>query len=213
MSDKEAPGISVVTSADESDVRDELNYSTLNKMGFVRAFSEQEQWIILVNDSWKLTRFPMNEPVRDYLAFMLDRYMAETELFQRLKSFNYIFKALGREVIDEAMLQDVADLNLLYLSLFPERSRARHEPRSYKYSMDLGEMLYDELSARTKEKDDWFSGAFQQMSSSFGTAVMVLRSIKFPMQDAVSRAGTYDFASEGVATDAMKQLLMTLKTG
>ncbi len=200
----------MVVSVTESDVRDELRFHHLNERGFVRGASAIDQWFILVNDAWKQANIPMDAHVRDYLVTMLNRFTTRTELFAELKAFEYSAYLLGKQAIDEPCVQDVADMSLQYVAYFPEQSGHRHEPRTLRYSAEIGISLYERLARQSAGKDDWYSVAYGAMARSFGRAVMVLRSscARFLSRERVRRAVERDghmMLTDGEATRIARQ--------
>lgn len=183
MNSKLGIHVSIVPATGADDIARE-NFTELNRRGFVRTVSPREQWILLVNDAWRATKLPENELVRDYLSLMLERYMTQVDLYQRLASYSYVYQVLRNEHIDPVCLQDVADTGLLYVALIPERSMNRHEPRSLKYSTELSESIYRRLASSSEGKDDCVSNAYREMSVTFGRAMMVLKSLKLPSRNA-----------------------------
>ena len=169
--------VQVVLAGGEADIAEEAQFAYLNTLGFVRTITAQEQWYVLVNDAYHAAKLPINEPGRDYLGFMLHRYMKRIDFYEKLTAFDYAQYLLGAFEVDAACRQEVADLSLQYVVFFPERSVHRHEPRSLAYSADLGVSLYHDLAREAEGKDDWFSRAYQEMAKSFGQATMVLRSV------------------------------------
>ncbi len=162
--------------SDDDDVTNEKQFINLNERGFVRGASALDQWYILVNDAWKMTRLPANDLVRDYLVVMLNRFSTRVDLFETLSAFEYCEYVLGVRKIDSPCVQDIADIGLQYVAFFPERSKYRHEPRTLRYSAEVAIGLYNNLARHTAGKDDWYSSAYQSMARSFGQAIMVLRS-------------------------------------
>jgi hypothetical protein len=182
MTNRVETHVNIVPVNSFSDVNKENKFSYLNQKGFVRTQTASEQWILLVNDAWSETGFPANELMRDYLSLMLERYMLRNDLYQKLMIFNYIQHLLEGDNIDPLAMQEIADISLQYVSFVPARSENRHQPRSLRYSTSLGEDLYNRLAVETEDKDDWFSLAYREMSRHFGSAIMILRSIKSPFQ-------------------------------
>lgn len=168
--------IPVVVAADPQDVEREARFGTLNERGFVRGETAQHQWYLLVTEACAASRVPVDETVRDYLAVMLNRFTGRAELLEQLASFDFYQHVFGTARIDSSCAQDIADISLQYVAFFPERSRDRHQPRSLEYVANVGTSLYQELAKSSEGKDDWFSHAFRSMATSFGRAVMVLRS-------------------------------------
>jgi len=177
--------------AKEPEVAKEARFETLNGRGFVRGDTPQHQWYLLVTEVCETANIAVDEVVRDYLAVMLNRFMGRAELFEQLAAFDLYQHALGIAKIDSPCVQDVADISLQYVSFFPERSQARHQPRSLEYVANVGTSLYQELARASAGKDDWFSQAFRAMAKSFGRAVMVLRSAcpRFSLQRELARDG------------------------
>ncbi len=167
----------MVVLAKPEDVKKEASFQTLNEMGFVRAESPEHQWYLLLNEACTKSMVPVDETVRDYLATMLNRFMGRAELFEQLSAFDFYQYVFGVSKIDQVCIQDVADMSLQYVAFFPERSLNRHESRSVEYVANLGTSLYKGLAKSSHGKDDWFSRAFRLMSKSFGSAVIVLRSV------------------------------------
>lgn len=182
MKNKVETHVNIVPANSFSDVNTENKFSRLNQKGFVRTVTSTEQWILLVNDAWTVTGLPTNELMRDYLSLMLERYMLRSDLYQTLSTFNYIQHLLEGDKIDPDCMQEVADISLQYVSFVPGRSSYRNQPRSLKYSYELGESLYATLADKNEDKDDWFSLAYSEMSNHFGLATIILRSIKSPLQ-------------------------------
>ncbi|MDO8523621.1 MAG: hypothetical protein Q7R74_00150 [bacterium] len=183
--------------AKESEVEKEARFETLNGRGFIRGDTPQHQWYLLVTEACEAASITVDEVVRDYLAVMLNRFMGRAEFFEQLAAFDFYQHALGIAKIDSPCVQDVADISLQYVAFFPERSQARHQPRSLEYVANVGTSLYQELARSSVGKDDWFSDAFRSMAKSFGRAVMVLRSTcpRFALQR--------EMANEGVRRDGV----------
>ncbi len=175
--------------AKEEDIKEETKFQTLNQMGFVRAETAEYQWYLLVGEACTVSKLTVDETVRDYLATMLCRFTTRPELMEQLAAFDFYQHCLGITNIDSVCIHDIADICLQYVALFPERSEHRHEPRSLEYVSNIGTHLYKELAKASQEKDDWFSNAFQLMATSFGLAVMVLRSVlpRFAVKREVSQ--------------------------
>lgn len=185
--------LSTVVTAAPEDIADETKHVYLNKKGFVRGVSAQHQWYLLVNDALIESKLPPNETVRDYLACMLNRFTGRTELLDELASFDYFEHFFGKQEIDATSIQDVADMSLQFVALFPERSRYRHLPRSLDYVTELGISLYRQLARDQEGKEDWFSRAYPVMADSFGYAVILLRSTcsRFAVERTISNAGKH----------------------
>lgn len=179
----------MVVVANSEDVKKEASFQTLNEMGFVRAESSEHQWYLLLNEACAKSRVPIDEMVRDYLATMLNRFIGRAELFEQLSAFDFYQYVFGTSKIDQICVQDVADMSLQYVAFFPERSLNRHEPRSLEYVANVGTSLYEGLAKSSEGKDDWFSRAFKLMAGSFGSAVIVLRSVcpRFVERQAILR--------------------------
>jgi hypothetical protein len=172
--------IEIVVASGMSEVKKEGQFQYLNEVGFRRTVSAGEQWLLLVNDAWKATNIPPNTIIRDYLAFMLGRYLLRNDLYERLAEFNFFYQLLEKGRIDPAHMQEFAEISLMYVSFVPGRSSSRREPRKLKYTSELGESLFQQLSLDFEGEDDWFSVAFKEMAQFYGRAVMVLRSVKAP---------------------------------
>ena len=164
----------------EADVKSDAAFAQLNTLGFVRASTTQEQFLILINEAWQKTKLPMNLTLRDYLAVMLNRFLRQRDFLDQLAGFEYCSYLIGHKSIDPETLHNLADISLQYVAFFPAMSQRRHQMRSLGYSTQIGESLYKRLAKDSAKKDDWFSEAWQLMASSFGCAVMVLRSAFSP---------------------------------
>lgn len=177
----------LVIATKPQDVEEETRYGTLNTNGFVRGETAGYQWYLLVNEACANANVPIDEMVKDYLATMLYRFMTRTELFDQLAAFDFYQYAFGTAKIDSTCVQDIADISLQYVAFFPERSYNRHQPRSMEYVANIGTDLYRGLAKSSEKKDDWFSSVFKLMATSFGSAVMVLRSTlpRFALQRAL----------------------------
>lgn len=175
-------GITIVTSIDEGTVEKETKFRSLNERGFIRASTAEEQWMLFVNEAWKTTRLPMRETMRDYLSWTLFRLMARSDIVDLLSAFSYYCYVLEAERVDPECFWSVADMSLLYVSLFPGRSEYRHEPRTVQYTAELGETLYGQLAEDAKERGHCFRDAFVEMAEHFGMAVTVLRSARLPFR-------------------------------
>ncbi|MCF7843675.1 hypothetical protein K9M47_02125 [Candidatus Gracilibacteria bacterium] len=180
----------IVVAKGQENITDEVRFSTLNQRGFVRAETAEYQWYLLVCDACTSTKIPVDEVLRDYLATMLCRFTKRPEFMEQLSAFDFYKHCLGVSEIDEVCVQDIADICLQYVALFPERSYNRHEPRSLEHVSNMGTHLYFELAKSSKNKDDWFSRAYQVMSKSFGLAVIVLRSVlpRFILNGEISKS-------------------------
>lgn len=183
----------LLVSAEETDVFEELRTPHLNRLGFVRGPTPEAQWHLLLCEAWHKSNFPVNESVRDYLAFMLLRFSKRPQIFEELSAFRFFEFVLGIQGVDATSMQDVADISLLYVAFFPERSTHRREPRSLRYSAEIGTTLYERLARDAEGKDDWFSKAYREMKSSFGLAVLVLRSAipRFVAKESIAEAERY----------------------
>lgn len=165
-----------ITLSTDTSIKVESTFKELNARGFVRGVTVLDQWFLLVNEGWEKTHLPMNEVVRDYLVTMLHRNSGNTALLERLSAFNYAEYLFGKQRFDSACINDVADMCLQSAALFPEYNMRRHEMKSYSYTVELGNSLYQQLAKESSDKDDWFSKAYDAMAKSFGQAIMVLRS-------------------------------------
>lgn len=166
----------LVLLVDPEEVADETRFETLNEKKFVRGKTDQHQWYLLVNDACAAANMSIDEAMRAYLAVMLWRFTGRSKLFDELAAFDFYQHALGIAKIDSPSTQDVADISLQYVAFFPERSCARHQPRTLEYVANIGTGLYKELAKSSGSKDDCISRAYRSMAASFGKAVMVLRS-------------------------------------
>ncbi len=184
----------------EEDVQSETVLAQLNTLGFVRASTPQEQFLILMDDAWQKTKLPMNLTLRDYLAVMLNRFLGRCDLLDQLAGFEYSSYLIGRKSIDPATMHDLADISLQYVAFFPGMSQRRHQMRSLEYSTQIGESLYMCLAKDSAKKDDWFSEAWQLMATSFGLAVIVLRSA-FPPYSFVNNADPSYSSGQVIPTD------------
>lgn len=184
----------------QEDVQSDAALARLNQLGFVRASTPQEQFLILMNDAWHKTKLPMNLTLRDYLAVMLNRFLGRRDLLDQLAGFEYCSYLTGRKSVDPETMHDLADISLQYVAFFPGMSDARYQMRSLEYSTQIGESLYTRLAKDSVKKDDWFSEAWQLMARSFGLAVMVLRSA-FPHYSFVKNSGPSPSSGQVAQTD------------
>lgn len=74
--------VQIAHADDFRDVRVEKKFPYLNETGFVRGVTPMDQWLLLVNETWAKLRYPMNEPVRDYITCMLERFMTRVDLLE-----------------------------------------------------------------------------------------------------------------------------------
>ena len=150
----------------------------------------------------------MKEGVRGYLSLMLHRHMCRDDIVEFLSAFSYYFHALSEEIISPESVQEVADMCLLYVTVFPGRSNYKHEPKSVKFSSELGESLYSQLARQSEGQDNWFSHAYNEMAKHFAVAISVMRSLRLPLIG-LKLAGKYDFPTdeEAVRIDQHMKLL------
>ncbi len=133
--------VQIARANDFRDVQVEKEFPYLNESGFVRGVTSMDQCHILINETWMKLKLPMNEPVRDYLTCMLERFMTRTGLLEQLSAFEYVPFLIGEKNIDDACVQDIADMSLQYVALFPESSDYRHQMRSVDCVAIMGETL------------------------------------------------------------------------
>lgn len=191
-----------------AEVNKEKRFPVLNQSGFVRTQTAGEQWILLVNDAWKKTKLPINETMRDYLSVMLHKYMTRHDLFETLANFNYLRHLLEGTRVDSAVMKEIADASLMYLTFVPGRSLSRRETRSLAYSTRLGESMYQQLAINAAEKDDCVSEAHKLMAEHFGTAIMVMRSFKFPVHEKITLPGALEIPPDSIAAKLAQQYLL-----
>lgn len=211
MKDETGLTISIPVATDMSDVKEEGKYSTLNSLGFVRAEKPEDQWHLLVSEAWEKSKIPKNETIAVYLGEMLNHYMTDESLFQRLAAFNYAMHLLRAESVDERCVKDIADISLQYVAFVPGRHNHRFEPRSLEYSAKLGESFYRHLALITKEENSFESKAYKALSESFGQAVMVMRSMNTLFGHVVTKARDVCFPNNAEAAEVAKMYLMTTK--
>lgn len=133
---------------------------------------ESGQWKRVVCEAWQRSAVPEHLGVQQYLVEMFERSVIATDMFQKLAEFNYYTYALHDECNDLSCIQEVADASLQYVAFFPGRSAYRHEPRSLRYTADIGKSLYRDLGEETRQR------IFLEMAHHFATVVMILRSIR-----------------------------------
>jgi hypothetical protein len=165
--------------AEGCDLQEEGAFNQLNTCGFVRAGTAKAQWLLLINESWKATQLPLQELVRDYLVLMLDRFTTRTDLLSVMVGLEYYVRTLVNESnrINKACVQDLADIGIHHVALFPGRLAYRHYPQSVKQTYTLSQTLYAQLSRQNTNQDDWWGKAYAAMSENFFTAVIVLKRI------------------------------------
>ncbi len=203
--------IHIVAAHNMSDILDESEHTYLRKRGFIRTHSAEEQWLLMVRDAWNKSGLPANDIINTYISYMLYRFMGRTDLVQCLKSLGQYCYALSIDMVDEQCLQDVADMNLIYVSLFSDVESRRREHRSLGYLTDLGEGMFKTLADMSESKNHCDTEAFKEISNGFGTTVMVLRSVNLPLNAKAIVRDPRLLMSEREAQHAAQQMLLHLK--
>ncbi len=170
--------VQIALANDFRDVVAEEQFHELNSLGFVRGATSMDQWHLLVSETCKHLRIPINSHIQDYVTCMLDRFTSRTNLLDELAGFEFIPFLIGEKRVDTACIQDIADMSLQYVALFPERSKYRHQMRSVHYVASMGEMFYQTLAKKAENKEGWFNDAYREMAKSFGSAVLLLRGLR-----------------------------------
>lgn len=212
MKDKNDAGVTIVQVDSMAAIKEEERFLELNKLGFVRAENADDQWRLLVNEAWQKSKLPENEIIANYLSKMLHDYMNDETLYHRLAQFNFAMYLLKAEAIDERCVKDVADISLQYLAFVPDRHLDRRETRSLSYSAWLCESFYKHLAMVTHGQNSWESKAYQELSKSYGLAVMVLRSVKRPFNQIDTKADGSCFPDDKQAAEVAKMCLLTAKS-
>jgi hypothetical protein len=166
---------------------------------------------LFVSEAWEKSKLPENLTIVIYLSKMLNHYMTDEELYKRLAAFSYAGHFLKAEDVDVDLVKDVADISLQYVAFVPGRNNHRNEPRSLEYSAKLGESFYRHLALTTSNKDSFNSRAYEELSKSFGLAVMVLRSACAPFKNIVAKANEVCFPDNMMASEVVNQYLFTTK--
>ncbi len=170
--------VHIALASDFRDVSAEEQFHQLNSLGFVRGDTSMDQWHLLVSETCKHLHIPISDHIRDYITCMLDRFTSRTNLLDELAAFEFIPFLIGKKRVDTACIQDIADMSLQYVALFPERSKYRHQMRSVHYVASMGEMFYRTLAKKAGNKEGWFNDAYREMANSFGSAVLLLRGLR-----------------------------------
>lgn len=166
--------------SDFRDVAAEEQFQELNSLGFVRGATPMDQWHLLVSEKCSHIQIPISDHIRDYVTCMLVRFTSRTNLLDELAGFEFVPFLIGAKRVDADCIQDIADISLQYVALFPEQSKYRHQMRSVHYVAEMGEMLYRTLALKADGKKSWFSDAYRELAKSFGSAVMLLRGLRPP---------------------------------
>lgn len=211
MSDYTDSAVNIVPASGMKDIQEESQFSELNRLGFVRAETAEDQWFLLVKEAWIKSKLPMNETIAVYLSKMLNDYMCDEGLFHRLAAFNYAMHLLKAEAIEEGFVKDIADISLQYVAFVPGRNNHRNEPRSLEYSSILGESFYRHLAIVTPGEDSFYKKAYREIAKSFGIAVMVLRSVNVSFDHVFAKANDVCFPDDMQADEAAKRYLLTTK--
>jgi hypothetical protein len=211
MSNTNEVSVNIARAESMSDIQEESKFSELNKLGFVRAETAEDQWLLLVTEAWRKSKMPVNDTIAIYLSKMLNSYMTDSGLYHRLAAFNYAMHLLKAEAIEDEFVKDIADISLQYVAFVPGRNNHRHEPRSLEQSSKLGVSFYQHLALITSNKNSFDSKAYKELSKSFGLAVMVLRSVNVPFDHVVTKANDVCFADDMQASEVAKMHLLTAK--
>jgi hypothetical protein len=172
--------VHIALAHDFNDVAAEQQFRELNSRGFVRGATPINQWYLLVSETCKHLHIPISNHVRDYVTCMLDRFTSRTNLLDELAGFEFIPFLIGEKRVSTACIQDIADMSLQYVALFPEQNTYRHQMRSVHYVASMGEMFYQTLAKKAENKEGWFNDAYREMAKSFGSAVLLLRGLRPP---------------------------------
>ena len=212
MSDKIQAYSTIVPENIFSEVNEDNKFPVLDETGFIVTQKESEDidvpqgpWLLLVDDAWRRTKWPMNEMIRNYISFILSRYSLQVDLYEKLVAFNYIqYFVLGKK-IGYDMMQEIADICFQYVSFVPRRSLSRREFRSLKYSTELGQSLYDQLVENHEGENNFFSSAHREMSENYDMAVSIMRKLDLPMQDIQIKVGPLNIPDD-LDGDNLEQL-------
>ncbi|MCA9362926.1 hypothetical protein KC851_01250 [Candidatus Kaiserbacteria bacterium] len=213
MGDKIKTHSTIVPENIFSEVNEENQFPTLDETGFIVTREESQDnnipqgpWLLLVDDAWRRTDWPMNELVRNYISFILSRYVLQIDLYEKLVAFNYIqYFILGKQ-IDYDLMQEIADICFQYVSFVPRRSLSRRDFRSLKYSTELGRSLYDQLVENHEGEDNVFSSAHREMSKNYDMAVSVMRKLDLPMQNVEISVGPVNIP-DNLDSENLEQLM------
>lgn len=102
------------------------------------------QWQALVHEAEAACNRRLGEPLESYLVFLLQRFMDQPQLLDRVMALEYLraLEAQGR--LQQRELQSVGDQCLLFSGLFPKRAQRRLVRVSY--FVRLGRSAYEQLA-------------------------------------------------------------------
>ena len=147
---------------------------TLTELGFLYSRTERGIWYTVLNEAWNNSRLPRHDDVQFYLTFFLERYVKDVEVVDTFVGFEYYVSLIELDKVDTRCLQRLADICLLYASLYPGKITHRHYPTTMKSVVELGETIYNSL-ALAERTENWKKNAFKELSESFMRYAFVLK--------------------------------------
>ena len=156
----------------ESNVLKNTEYVALRTAGFTRGPTMHADWLGLVNHAWCMSRLPPLPDVKDYLVLMLERNMRAKEILEWQIGLMFYGHVATRSYLPPALRQQLADITLLIVSLFPERIQYRHLPIQRSHLIDIGRTLYHSQWRNTRDE------VFGELAERYMHVVMVLSHLR-----------------------------------
>ena len=156
----------------DHNVLDDARYQYLRTRKFVRGPTVRSQWMGLVNLAWSESRLPGMPRVKAYVVLMLERSMTHVDMTSYQLGLMFYKDQLTDAVTDKHVLQTLADLALLFTSLFPDRTLHRYHMLSRSAMADIGSTLYHRLWVVDNDV------VYSELANSFMEVVMVLQHLR-----------------------------------
>ncbi|GEM_PF-3472432 len=179
----------------------------LESLGFLRGHSEVELWVMAVNEAWSKTSFAMNQHMRMYLSLILHRYHAHClDFVTTLQNFCHYCNDVTNGYVqlgERVDMREMADVSLLYTSLFKDREKGRRELRSFSFMAECSADLYWSLGS---SGDNVLAEAFREIAlhhPQASTIIRMIREQKSPVAFEV-RDDVREVASQIVSLEATK---------
>ena len=159
---------------DDTNIKHFKELHTLRELGFLYSETERGVWYTVLNEAWNNSQLPKHEDVQAYLTLFLERYVTDTEALDTFVGLEYYVSLIHLDMIDPRCLQRLADICLLYTSLYPGKIAYRHYPTTMRAVIELGQTIYNSL-ALTEKNENWEKNAYNELSQSFMRYVFVLK--------------------------------------
>jgi hypothetical protein len=156
----------------DDNVLEDARYTYLRRRKFVRGPTTRSAWMGLVNQAWSESHLPGMPRVKAYVVLMLERSMTQVDMTSYQIGLTFFQREIADAVTDKHTVQTLADLALLFTSLFPDRMLYRYHMLSRSAMVDIGSTLYHRLWVTDNDV------VYNELANSFMEVVMVLQHLR-----------------------------------